>query len=45
LLTPVFSGGELYLREEYFVASQKFGFTFKIPALTLNYVLAVGGFN
>ena len=45
LLTPVLSGGELYLREEYYVASQQFGYTFKIPALTLNYVLAVGGFD
>jgi hypothetical protein len=45
LLTPVFDGGELRLREDYQVADQTFGYTFQIPELTIDYVLAVGGFN
>jgi hypothetical protein len=45
LLTPVFDGGELKLREDYKVADQTFGYTFQIPELTIDYVLAVGGFN
>uniref|UniRef100_UPI003BA8740A hypothetical protein n=1 Tax=Stappia sp. TaxID=1870903 RepID=UPI003BA8740A len=45
LLTPVFDGGELKIREDYKVAGQQFGLQFKIPTLTFDYVLAVGGFN
>lgn len=45
LLTPVFDGGELKIREDYKTGGAVQGYTFNIPALAIDYVIAVGGFN
>lgn len=45
LLTPVIDGGELKIREDYKTAGATEGWYFNIPALTIDYVLAPGGFN